>query len=109
MLVKSTPGVDFTNMFTCSFYTRRSQRHKMMDELTFIFALLGSACLKAAHKMLMKLTPNVGPVDGKEDDHEKSRPTCLIKRKWNTPNFSKILVSKQSSANLQLCLKISTY
>jgi len=29
----------------------------MISDLTVIFALLGSTCLKAAHKILMKLTP----------------------------------------------------
>ena len=40
----------------CSFYACRSQKHKKLLELTLFFALLGSACIKAAHKTLMKLT-----------------------------------------------------
>ncbi len=31
----------------------------MTDDLSVIFALLGSKCVKAARKMLMKLTPVV--------------------------------------------------
>jgi len=56
----STPGVNFTNMFTHSFYAHRSQERKKTDNLTiFFFTLLGSARTKAAHIMLMKLTPGV--------------------------------------------------
>jgi len=38
----------------------RSQKCKKADSLTVFFALLGSARVKAAHRMLMKLTPGVG-------------------------------------------------
>jgi len=51
-----TSGVTFINMFMQSFYTRRSQKHKMTDDFSVIFALLGSTVVKASHKMLMKLT-----------------------------------------------------
>ncbi len=47
----------FHQHFTCSFYAHRSQKHKNTDSLTAFFALLGSGCIKAEHKMLMKLTP----------------------------------------------------
>ncbi len=50
------PGVDITNMFTPSFYAHRSQKRKMANNLTVIFALLGSTSVKAACKTLMKLT-----------------------------------------------------
>ncbi len=36
-LVKLTPGFDITDMFTYSFYARRSQKRKMTDDLTVIF------------------------------------------------------------------------
>ena len=49
--------VNFTNVITHSFYARRSQKRKKLLELTVFFALLGSTCVKAAHKMLMKMTP----------------------------------------------------
>jgi len=42
-------------MFTRSFYTLRSQKHKITDDLTAIFVLLGSTRIKAACKMLMKV------------------------------------------------------
>jgi len=46
-------GVDFTNMFTSSFYKSRSQRQLIHQCL---FALLVSLLVKAASKMLVKLT-----------------------------------------------------
>jgi hypothetical protein len=49
-------GVDFINLFIQSFYACRSQKRKSANDLTAIFVLLGSAGIKAARKMLMKLT-----------------------------------------------------
>jgi len=49
-------GVDFINMFTSSFYAWRSQKCKMTNDLTVIFALLESAHVKAVSK-------NVGEID----------------------------------------------
>ena len=49
-------GVDFINVFTRSFYTLRSRKHKKLLDLTVFFVLLGSAHVKAARKMLVKLT-----------------------------------------------------
>ncbi len=40
-------------------YACRSQKCKKTVKLSIIFALLGSALSKAAHRMLMKLTPGV--------------------------------------------------
>ena len=51
-------SVNFINMFTGSFYTCRSQKHKKLLDLTEIFVVLGSASVKAARKMLVKLTPD---------------------------------------------------
>ena len=55
-----------SSMFGCQFhqrlyaklYMRRSQKCKKLLELTVFLALLGSACIKAARKMLVKLTPD---------------------------------------------------
>jgi len=52
-----TSGVNFTNMFTHSFWACRSKKHKKTDNLTVFFTLLGSKCIKAARRTLMKLTP----------------------------------------------------
>ncbi len=56
MLIKLTQGVSFTNMFTRSFYARRSRKSKKTDDLTVFLMFLGTAHAKAARKMLMKLT-----------------------------------------------------
>ena len=50
---------NFINMFKRSFYTWRSQKCKKLIELTVFLVLLGSACIKAACKMLVKLTPEL--------------------------------------------------
>ena len=52
-----TPGVNFINAFMQSVYARRSGKRKKLLELTVFFALLGSVCVKAARKMLVKLSP----------------------------------------------------
>ncbi len=49
----------FCHHFTSRFYVPRSQKHKNTVKLSVFFALLGSALVKAALKMLMKLTPSV--------------------------------------------------
>ncbi len=48
---RRSPGVDFANMFTHSFYMCRSQKHKITYGLTVIFALLGTV----HKKLLVKL------------------------------------------------------
>ncbi len=46
--------------FTSSFYVGRSQKHKKRQySHQYLFALSGSAPVKAARKTLMKLTPCV--------------------------------------------------
>jgi len=47
----------FHQHFMSGFCTSRSQKHKKDWRLDCLFALLGSAGVKALHKMLMKLTP----------------------------------------------------
>ena len=59
VLVGVHPGVNFINMFTRSFYARRSQKCKKLLDLSVFFALLGSARVKDARKMLVKLTSGV--------------------------------------------------
>ena len=56
MISGSFNGVNFVNVFTPSFYECRSQKHKKLLDFTAFFALLGSTGVKAAHKMLVKLT-----------------------------------------------------
>ena len=49
----------FHQHYTNSFYTCRSQKRKKLLELSVFFSLLESACIKAACKMLVKLTPGL--------------------------------------------------
>jgi len=50
-------GVNFTNSLRAAFTLVDFESVKKIDNLTVFFMLLGSAPSKAAHKMLMKLTP----------------------------------------------------
>ena len=54
---RNTSGVNFIKMCMCSFYTRRFQKRKKLLNLTVFWALLRSAHVKAARKMLVRLTP----------------------------------------------------
>ncbi len=56
-LMKLTPWVDFTNMFTSSFYECRYQKGKGQSSHQCLFALLGSMLEKSVLKRLVKLTP----------------------------------------------------
>ena len=44
---------------TSSFYAHRSQKRKKTVKSSSFFALSGSVCVKAAHRMLIKLTPSL--------------------------------------------------
>ena len=57
------PRVNFINVFTSSFYACRSQKRKKLLYLTVFLVLLGSARVKAAHKMLVKLTAGGGRLE----------------------------------------------
>jgi len=57
MLVKLTPGVNFINVLQAPFMRLDPESAKNTDGLTVFFALLGSACEKAASRKVMKLTP----------------------------------------------------
>jgi len=51
MLMKLTPGVNFTNILCKAFTRADPQSAKKIDNLTEFLALLGSAFIKAACKM----------------------------------------------------------
>ena len=55
--MQQTSRVDFIEVFTHSFYALQSQNHKKLLDLAVFFAILGSAHVKAARSMLVKLTP----------------------------------------------------
>ncbi len=50
-------GLNFTNIFTLSFYARRSRKRKKTDCLAVFFVLLGFARAKAARRVLVKSAP----------------------------------------------------
>jgi hypothetical protein len=53
-----SPKVDFTNILHADFtHTHNPNSAKQTDVLTVFFALFGSTHVKAARKMLVKLTP----------------------------------------------------
>ena len=49
-------GVNFTNILQAAFTHADPKSAKKTVKLSSFFALLGSACVKAAHRMLVKLT-----------------------------------------------------
>ncbi len=55
------PRVNFTNILLESFTCTDLKRAKKTDSLTVLFTLLGSAYVKAEHKMFVKLVPGVSP------------------------------------------------
>ena len=52
-----SPGLNFINLLTRSFYASRSEKRKKLLELTVIFVLLGSLSVKAAHKHVDEIDP----------------------------------------------------
>jgi len=58
-MMKLTPRVNFTNIFTQRFYARSSQKRKSQSSRQYLFTLLGSARVKAVRRTLMKLSPSV--------------------------------------------------
>jgi len=53
------PGVDSTNILHAAFAHAHPIGAKRQSSHQRLFVLLGSACVKAASKMLVKLTPGV--------------------------------------------------
>ena len=56
IFVKSSLGVNFTNVLRAAFTHANPKSAKKLLNLTVFFALLGSEQIKAAHRMLVKLT-----------------------------------------------------
>jgi hypothetical protein len=59
MSVKLTPRVNFTNILHKAFALKDPKSTKRHWLLYCLFALLGSSRVKAAHRMLVKLTPTL--------------------------------------------------
>ena len=62
---KDQPGVNLTNILRAAFMHADPKGTKKLLDMTF-FALLGPASVKAACRMLMKLTPGLYLNDTKE-------------------------------------------
>jgi len=56
-------GVNFINILRAAFGRTDNRSAKKADNLTVFLALLGSAGIKAACRMLMKMTPGVNFVN----------------------------------------------
>ncbi len=54
-----TPGLNFVNILRSTFRRADSESVKVQLSCQYHFMFLGSAHIKAGHKMLMKLTPAV--------------------------------------------------
>jgi len=54
----STPRVNFVNVLRAAFACTDPENAKKTVKLSVLFALLGSAGLKAAHRTLVKLIPD---------------------------------------------------
>ena len=85
------PGANFINVSTCSFYVHSSQRRKKLLNLTVFFALLGSARVKAARKMLVKLTPRFLSIEFLSEKNYLSKINLLL------ANFSLIKIGRAFS------------
>ena len=53
------PDVNFINVLRASFTRADTKSAKKTVKSNSFFALLGSACVKAVHKHVMKLTPEI--------------------------------------------------
>jgi len=60
MLMKLTPGTDFTNVLRAAVMPADPKSATRQSGHLCLLVLLGSACVKAAHQMLVKLTPGFG-------------------------------------------------
>ncbi len=58
-------GVNFSNVLRTAFTLADPKSAKKTVKLSVFFALSGSARVKAAHRMLMKLTPGIPSKDSK--------------------------------------------
>jgi hypothetical protein len=61
--VTFTPGLIFINVLLTAFTRADPKRYKDTDDLTVFFMLLGSMSVKAANKMLVKLTLGVNCIN----------------------------------------------
>jgi len=76
-IFKLTPGVNFTNVFCAAFTLVDHENLKKPENLTVFFMLLGSVCVKAVQRTLMKLS--LGGVKDHGMDHcQCFRPERIV-------------------------------
>jgi len=78
MLIKLTPGVNFINILCSHFTCQDPQSVNIQSSCQYLFTLLGSEGIKAAHKTLMKLTPDVGNPGMRNQHHFPMIQYCDI-------------------------------
>ena len=92
LLIRLTPMVNFTNILRAAFRRADPKSAIKLHELTVFFALLGSACVKAAYRMLMKLTP--GGKGGKRKRRRKQERNSTLILNW--PQRKKITIEEKN-------------
>ncbi len=70
----------FHKRSTSSFFALRSQRLKKADNLTVFFTLLGSERVRATHRTLIKLTPDLSAVHRSNFAHEYCKKPCQVSK-----------------------------
>ncbi len=73
MFCFDSPGVNFINILLEAFTLVDPKSVKKIDNLSVIFTHLGSVSVKAGHKTLLKLNPDVRKKIEKEEQREKGR------------------------------------
>ncbi len=77
--INNRPGVDFTNILCAALSHPDPKNTKNTVKQSVFLALLGSGCIKAAHKMLVKLT--LGMSNSNHLASHKSNKNCQRGRK----------------------------
>ncbi len=78
ILIKLTQGVKFINILCIDFTRQDPQSVNIQSSCQYLFTLLGSEGIKDAHKMLMKLTPDVGNPGMRNQHHFPMIQYCDI-------------------------------
>jgi len=71
-------GANFTNILCEAFISADPKSIKIQSSHRYLFVLLGSALVKAAHKTLLKLTPAVVNSSGELIRKRRSQPFIAL-------------------------------
>ena len=86
-LFQYLPGVNITNVLRAAFTLKDPKSAKKLLNLTVFFALLGSASVKAARKMMVKLIPEL---QRKSNREKKLRPPVWIRKTASGRVYTKL-------------------